>query len=70
MKIGIITYAVDLASAGIEKAQIVKAQAEKALAQMTCTAPEDGRIVRSFVSEGSPFGPATREPARPVPAQT
>jgi multidrug resistance efflux pump len=57
------TYAVDLAKQGIEKAQNLKDQAERALAQMTCTAREDGKIVRSFVSEGSQFGLGTRDPA-------
>jgi multidrug resistance efflux pump len=57
------TYLVDLANAGITRASELKRQAERALAQATCTAKADGKIIRTFVSEGSSFGPTTREPA-------
>jgi len=57
------TYAVDLARQGVEKAQNQKAQAQRALDQTTCTAKADGKIIRSFVSEGSQFGLQSREPA-------
>ena len=58
------TYAVELANAGLTRARELKRQAEHALAQATCTAKAAGTIVRSFVSEGSQFGPTvSREPA-------
>jgi multidrug resistance efflux pump len=57
------TYAVNLAQLGVQRAQNLKAQAERARDQVACTAKADGRIIRIFVSEGSLFGPATREPA-------
>ena len=56
-------YWVDLANAGIKRAQELKHQAERARDQVACTAKADGRIIRTFVSEGSNFGPATRDPA-------
>ena len=57
------TYAVSLAQQGVKRAQNLKAQAERARDQVACTAKEDGRIIRTFVSEGSIFGLNTREPA-------
>lgn len=58
------TYLEDQASAGLVRAQELKRQAERARDQMTCKAKADGRIIRSFVSEGSQFGPIARgEPA-------
>ncbi len=57
------TYLEDLANAGVTRARELKRQAERALAQATCTAKADGKIIRSFVSEGSQFGPMSREPA-------
>lgn len=57
-------YLEDLANAGLARAQELKRQAERARDQMTCKAKADGRIIRSFVSEGSQFGPIARgEPA-------
>jgi multidrug resistance efflux pump len=57
------TYLEDLANAGVTRAKELRRQAERALAQVTCTAKADGKIIRSFVSEGSQFGPMSREPA-------
>lgn len=57
------TYAIELAQKNIEKAQNAKAQAEHARDQVRCRAPADGRVIRSFVAEGSTFGPTTRDPA-------
>ena len=57
------TYLADLANAGITRANELKRQAERSLAQATCTAKADGKIIRSFVSEGSQFAPGSREPA-------
>ena len=62
-KADVPTYLEDLANAGIKKALQQKRQAEKARDQVSCTAKADGKIIRSFVSEGSSFGPTTREPA-------
>ena len=56
-------YWEDLANAGITRAKELKRQAERARDQVACTAKADGRIIRTFVSEGSSFGPTTREPA-------
>ena len=57
------TYAISLAQQGVKRAQNLKAQAERARDQVACTAKADGRIIRTFVSEGSSFGPATQQPA-------
>lgn len=57
------TYLEDLANAGIKRANEQKRQAERALAQATCTAKADGTIIRTFVSEGSQFGLGSQQPA-------
>jgi multidrug resistance efflux pump len=57
------TYLEDLANAGIKRAEELKKQAEHARKQVSCTAKADGTIIRTFVAEGSSFGPMTREPA-------
>jgi len=57
------TYLVDLAKEGVKQAENAKAQAEHARDQVRCRAPADGWIIRSFVAEGSNFGPGTRDPA-------
>jgi multidrug efflux pump subunit AcrA (membrane-fusion protein) len=56
-------YLVDLAKENVKKAQLSKTQAEHARDQVRCRAPADGRIVRSFVSEGTIFGMGSRDPA-------
>ncbi len=56
-------YLVDLAEAGVKAAENKLDQAKYAAEQYFCKAPADGRIIRSFASEGMMFGPATREPA-------
>jgi multidrug resistance efflux pump len=63
LKAEVPNYLVDQAQHGIEYKQNLKKQAERALAQTTCTAKEDGKIIRSFVSEGSQFNPMLRQPA-------
>jgi multidrug resistance efflux pump len=63
-KIEVPTYLEDLANAGVAQKKELKKQAELARDMATCTAPADGRIVRSFVADGSQFGPTmSREPA-------
>lgn len=57
------TYAEDLARETIKRLETLKEQAELARDQVACKAPADGRIIRSFVSDGAMFGPQTREPA-------
>ncbi|HEX3147131.1 MAG TPA: hypothetical protein VHR66_03560 [Gemmataceae bacterium] len=57
------TYLRDLANANIKRLQVLKKQAETARDQIKCTAKADGKIIRTFVSEGSSFGPMTRDPA-------
>ena len=57
------TYLKDEADKNIKKAENAKAQAEHALSQVSCNAPADGRILRSYASEGLTFGPHTRDPA-------
>jgi multidrug efflux pump subunit AcrA (membrane-fusion protein) len=57
------TYLEDLANAGIKRAEELKKQAEHAKRQVSCTAKADGTIIRTFVAEGSSFGPTTRDPA-------
>jgi multidrug resistance efflux pump len=61
--VGAPKYLVQTADAMIEKLKNMKQQAEVALRQYSCTAPEDGRILRSNVTEGLTFGPQTRSPA-------
>ncbi len=61
--IGAPDYLVRSADKNIEHKQNLKKQAELAVRQFSCKAPADGRILRSFVSEGITFGPHTREPA-------
>lgn len=58
------TYLVNLAKEQVKKARIAKQQAEHARDQVRLRAPADGRIVRSFVAEGSTFvGMGNRDPA-------
>jgi multidrug resistance efflux pump len=57
------TYLRRAAEASLRRAEVLKAQAEHARDQMVCKAPANGRIIRSFVSEGHLFGPASRDPA-------
>jgi HlyD family secretion protein len=57
------TYLRTLAEANIRRAEGLKKQAERARDQMGCPAPADGKIIRSFVSEGQLFGMQSREPA-------
>lgn len=57
------SYWEDLANAGITRVKELKRQAERARDQVACTAKADGRIIRTFVAEGSSFGLNTREPA-------
>jgi multidrug resistance efflux pump len=57
------TYLRRAAAASFRRAEVLKAQAEHARDQMVCKAPADGRIIRSFVSEGQLFGMQSREPA-------
>ena len=57
------TYAVTEANEAINQALNAKKQAEHARNQVRLVAPADGRIVRSFVSEGTMFGLQTKEPA-------
>jgi HlyD family secretion protein len=56
-------YLRSLAKANMSRAEVVKREAEHTRDQMTCKAPADGKIVRSFVSEGSTFTLQQREPA-------
>lgn len=57
------TYLLALASANLLRAEGTLDQAKRARDQMACFAPAKGRIIRSFVSEGHLFGPASRDPA-------
>jgi multidrug resistance efflux pump len=63
LKAEVPTYLEELANAGVAQKRELKRQAELARDLTTCTAPADGRIVRSFVSEGSQFGPTSQQPA-------
>lgn len=56
-------YLVNLADANIKRLQTLKSEAQKAIDQVACTAPADGRIIRSFVSEGLTYAAGSREPA-------
>ena len=56
-------YLRNLAAASARCAEGMKKQAENARDQMVCKAPADGKIIRSFVSEGQLFGMQSREPA-------
>ena len=57
------TYLEDLARENVKTAQNAKAQAEHARDLVRCKAPADGRIIRSFVTEGTMYGIHTKEPA-------
>jgi multidrug resistance efflux pump len=61
--VGAPHYLVKTAEATIGRLENTKQQAEVVLRQYSCTAPEDGRILRSNVTEGLTFGPQTRNPA-------
>ena len=50
-------YLVTLAKANVKLKQSMKTEAEHARDQLACKAPADGRIIRSFASEGMNFGP-------------
>jgi multidrug efflux pump subunit AcrA (membrane-fusion protein) len=56
-------YLVNQAKANIKRLETMKETAVKARDQVACPAPADGRIIRSFVSDGQTFHPASREPA-------
>lgn len=56
-------FLIDLAEAGIKRAEAVLDQAKLAADQFVCKAPADGIIIRSFASDGMTFGPHSREPA-------
>lgn len=62
-KVGAPTYLVDQADRTIDRLETMKRQAQHAIDQFTCKAPADGRILRSFVSEGLTFGPHSKDPA-------
>lgn len=62
-KVGSPGYLEAQADKAIERLRITQEQAALVLAQCSCTAPADGRILSSDVSEGLMFGPQTREPA-------
>jgi multidrug resistance efflux pump len=57
------THLVTWANAGVKYKEALKTQAEYARDQLACNAPDDGRIIRSFVHAGSNFGASMREPA-------
>jgi biotin carboxyl carrier protein len=57
------TYYVEQAKANIKRLEVLRAQAMHARDQTSCKAPADGRIIRSFVSDGHMFHPFTKEPA-------
>ncbi|WP_020473268.1 HlyD family secretion protein [Zavarzinella formosa] len=56
-------YLVDLADAGVKRAESVLEQAKYGAEQYACNAPANGKIIRSFASDGMTFGPHSREPA-------
>jgi multidrug efflux pump subunit AcrA (membrane-fusion protein) len=57
------TYLEALAAEAVKKAENAKAQAVHARDQVRCKAPADGRIMRTFVTEGTMYGIQTKEPA-------
>lgn len=63
LKADVPDYLVNQAKANIKRLQTLKETAEKARDQVACPAPADGRIIRSFVSDGQTFHPTSREPA-------
>jgi multidrug resistance efflux pump len=56
-------YLVEQAKANIKRLETLKAEAEHARDMVACKAPADGRIIRSFVSDGHTFHPTSRDPA-------
>jgi multidrug resistance efflux pump len=63
LKLEVPNYLVDQAKANIKRLETKKKEAEHARDMMSCPAPENGRIIRSFVSAGHMFHPTSREPA-------
>ncbi|HJZ94441.1 MAG TPA: hypothetical protein VKE40_26490 [Gemmataceae bacterium] len=63
LKDNVPSYLVEEAKENVKRMQSLKDQAQHALAQQACKAPADGTIIRSFVTEGTMFGPQTKEPA-------
>lgn len=63
LKAEVPTYYVDIARENVKHKQTLKAQAEQARDLLACKAPADGKIIRSFVTEGANFGMQSREPA-------
>jgi multidrug efflux pump subunit AcrA (membrane-fusion protein) len=57
------SYLVEQAKANIKMLETKKAEAEHARDSMSCKAPANGRIIRSFISAGTLFGPTSRDPA-------
>jgi multidrug efflux pump subunit AcrA (membrane-fusion protein) len=57
------SHFVEQAKAKILVLENQKHQAERARDQMACKAPADGKIIRSFVSDGYTFHPTSRDPA-------
>lgn len=56
-------FLIDLADAGVKRAENVLEQAKLAAESYSCNAPADGKIIRSFASDAMVFGPHSREPA-------
>lgn len=63
LKAEVPNYYVDTAKENVKHKQTLKAQAEQARDLLACKAPADGKIIRSFVTEGSNYGMGGREPA-------
>lgn len=63
LKAEVPNYLVDQARANIRRLETLKAEAKRARDLVACKAPADGRIIRSFVSDGLTFSQASREPA-------
>jgi len=63
LKAEVPTYFVQSAEQNVKHKETLKAQAEQARDLLACKAPADGKIIRSFVTEGANFGMQSREPA-------
>ncbi|MSR54295.1 MAG: biotin/lipoyl-binding protein [Gemmataceae bacterium] len=63
LRVEVPNYYVDIARENVKHKQTLKAQAEQARDLLSCKAPADGKIIRSFVTEGANYGMQSREPA-------
>jgi len=63
LRVEVPNFYVKIAEGNVEHKRTLEAQAKQARDLLACKAPADGKIIRSFVTEGANFGMQSREPA-------